>query len=501
MTGEPNQTLADDLAKTEFITDLRRELEAPSRQMIDYIKSLQNQAEDLALVDLIPDLQRTEMAGQRLLESIADDQDFSIRANKVKIAHLRHELRTSLNALLGYSEILLEAAEDRKIPDFVSDLQKIHGSAIHLLDLVSDDIELSDGVWPSLEAEQTQPGSLLIVDDNDINRARLARRLRRYGYMVAEAGSGHQALEMAGAGDFDLILLDVVMAGMDGYEVLNRLNDDDVLRHVPVIMLSARDEIAGVVRGIEMGAEDYLTKPWNPVFLKARIDASLEKKRLRDQDVLHLQEIESGKKRVDDLLHVILPDPIIGELQGTGTVRPRRFEGVAVLFCDIVGFTSYCDSRDPGEVIPGLQRLVAAYEELTIEHNLEKIKTIGDSFMVAAGLLNRIEEPVLTSVKCGIDMISAASEMPEHWSVRVGIHWGPVMAGVIGNHQYQFDLWGDTVNTAARIEGNGQTNSVNLSETAWQQVSSRCIGKSSGMIYAKGKGEIKIFQFEEFKPN
>src|SRR5205807_8833918 len=129
--------------------------------------------------------------------------------------------------------------------------------------------------------------------------------------------------------------------------------------NLPVIMISALNETESVARCIAMGADDYLPKPFNPLVLKARIGACLEKKRLRDREVLYLQQIEQEKKRSDDLLHVILPARIVEELKATNAVKPRCHENVAVLFADIVGFTPYCDRHEPAEVLRDLQDLVA----------------------------------------------------------------------------------------------------------------------------------------------
>ena len=222
------------------------------------------------------------------------------------------------------------------------------------------------------DPNETAP-AILVVDDNDDNRYTLTRRLKRQGYdNVAVAENGRQALEMLAESDFDLALLDIMMPEINGYEVLERIKADERLRQVPVIMISALDEIESVVKCIELGAEDYLPKPFNLVLLRARVGASLEKKRMLDQ-------IEAEKRRSDELLHAILPAGAVGELKASDAVRPRRYEDVTVLFCDIVGFTAYCDQHPPEQVVAGLQDLVGSFEEIVEAHGLEKIKTIGDA--------------------------------------------------------------------------------------------------------------------------
>jgi len=340
----------------------------------------------------------------------------------------------------------------------------------------------------------TNLGHILIVDDNELNRELLCRRLKHQGYTYDIARNGKEAMSQVQAQAFDVVLLDIMMPEMNGYEVLEALKSDVHLKHIPVIMISAVDEIGSVVRCIEMGAEDYLPKPFNPILLKARLEATLDKKRWHDQEVAHLQMIDSERQRADDLLRVILPDTVVEELKTTNGIKPRRHENVAVMFCDIVGFTSYCDHRDPEEVLTHLQRLVELFEELAVKHNLEKIKTIGDAFMTTAGLLKPVENPVLSCVHCGLDMIAIAPTVPPYWQMRVGIHIGTVIAGVVGRRQYLFDVWGDTVNTAARVEGLGLANTVNISGPAWKYVAGQCRSPSNRLVNVKGKGELEIYQ-------
>ncbi len=337
--------------------------------------------------------------------------------------------------------------------------------------------------------------ALLVVDDNEDNRYTLTRRLKREGYTnLTTANDGREALEALAQRPFDLVLLDIMMPVMNGYEVLEHINGDEALRDIPVIMISALDDIDSVVKCIELGAQDYLPKPFNPVLLRARIGACLEKKRLRDREVDYLREIEAARKRSDELLSVILPLRAVEELKATDNVTPRRYDNVAVLFADIVSFTSYCDANHPETVVSHLQAFVEAFEELAVKHGLEKIKTIGDAFMATAGLLEPVDDEVLACVRCGLDMVAAAQELPAHWHVRVGIHHGPVVAGIVGRRKYSFDLWGDTVNTAARVCSHAGRDAVVLSETAWRRVADHCRGESLGGIPVKGKGEIEMFR-------
>jgi len=336
---------------------------------------------------------------------------------------------------------------------------------------------------------------ILVVDDNEDNRYTLIRRLKRLGYeRIETAENGREALEMLAAQPFDAVLLDVMMPEMNGYEVLERLREDDKMRNIPVIMISALDQLDSVVRCIELGAEDYLNKPFNAVLLKARLEASLERKRLRDQEIAYLEEIDRQRRRADELLHVIMPARAVSELKETNKVEPRRHDSVAVLFCDVVDFSPYCDRHGPEDVVSNLQLMVEAFEQLTDSHGLEKIKTIGDAYLATAGLLQPNEDPVFCSVTCAFDMLETVQKLPVDWNIRIGIHTGPVVAGVVGRRTFAFDLWGDTVNLAQRLSSHGPAGSVNLSAPAWQAVADRCQAEALGAIPLKGLGEVETYR-------
>jgi len=276
--------------------------------------------------------------------------------------------------------------------------------------------------------------------------------------------------------------------------VLEELRTDTALRDVPVVMISAIEDINSVVRCIELGATDYLTKPFNPVLLKARVDNCIEKARYKAQEAAHLARIESEKRRADELLTTVLPRSIARALKLNSRLAPQRYEDVAVLFCDVVGFTAYSEKHPPETVFAELAALVDRFEEIAQGHGLEKIKTVGDAFMATANLLSLLDEPVQAAVACALDMAAAARTVRADWSVRIGIDFGSVSAGIMGKRQFQFDVWGDTVNTAARIEEYGRPGSVNVSGRAWLQLRNRAQGRSLGFVDLKGKEKIEVVE-------
>ena len=335
--------------------------------------------------------------------------------------------------------------------------------------------------------------AILVVDDNEDNRYTLVRRLEREGYRnLATAVDGREALDRLAAGLFDLVLLDVMMPELDGIETLARIKADPGLRHVPVVMISAATDLERVVRCIELGADDYLPKPFNRVLLRARVGACLERKRLHDREASHLAEIEAQRRRADELLHVILPAPAVGELKASGAVRPRRHEDVVVLVADVVGFTAFCEGRPPEEVVANLDLLVRSFEDLTARHGLEKIKTTGDALLATAGLLVETGDPVMAALRCAAASVEAARGLPRPWALRAGVHVGPVVAGIVGRQKFSFDLWGDTVNVAARLAALGASPGVHLSPAAWERVRGRVRASSLGLVQVKGRGEMEV---------
>ncbi|HMA36860.1 MAG TPA: adenylate/guanylate cyclase domain-containing protein [Chloroflexia bacterium] len=342
-----------------------------------------------------------------------------------------------------------------------------------------------------------QRGTVLVVDDNEANRDLLARQIGRGGHVVALADSGYEALQRLATEQFDLILLDIMMPGMNGYAVLEQIKADPTLRHLPVIMISALDDLDSVIRCIEMGADDYLAKPFNPVLLQARVAACLEKKWLRDKEQAHFQQLEAEREKAERLLLNVLPRAIAERLKAGQSLIVDSFPEVTVLFADIVDFTLLAGRISPPEIVGLLNRVFSIFDLLADQHGLEKIKTIGDAYMVVSGLPTPRPDHAAAMAEMALDMlqeiahIRAGNGEPVH--VRIGIHTGPAIAGVIGTKKFSYDLWGDAVNTASRMEALGSPDSIQVTEATYAQLCHAYQLVRRGVIAVKGKGEMTTY--------
>ena len=325
---------------------------------------------------------------------------------------------------------------------------------------------------------------ILLVDDAPEN-IQIAHAILKDTYKTRVATSGAKALEQAKSVPApDLILLDIMMPEMDGYEVCQRLKADSATRDIPVIFLTGKTDSADETRGFEVGAVDYIHKPFSPPVVLARVHTHLM---LREA----LEQVEREKHMVDQLLDNTLPAAAVSELKTTGKVAPKRFENVAVLFVDMVSFTAYCDRHTPEEVIGNLSELFVLFEECAKRHKLEKIKTIGDAFLATAGLLEPLDEPFRAAVDCALEIAAGAPAIGRGWQIRAGAHIGPVMAGLVGRERYQFDIWSDTVNMASRLCAAASPGYVAVTE-----VQSRLLPglnfSTTRSVELKGKGAVDL---------
>jgi adenylate cyclase len=301
--------------------------------------------------------------------------------------------------------------------------------------------------------------------------------------------------------EFDLILLDLIMPEMSGFEVLRRLKAAAHTNHIPVIVISALDELDSTVRCIEAGAEDYLAKPFNPILLRARIGASLERKWLRDREKQFVADLEREKERSESLLLNILPQGIVNRMRRGETAIADQVAEATILFCDVVGFTTLSEALTPERTIDFLTRIFSAFDRLAAEFKVEKIKTIGDAYMVAAGIPEAQPDHADRIAALAPRMLEAVAAVAAATGLklqaRIGVHTGPVVAGVIGTHKFVYDVWGDTVNTASRMESHSLPGRIQVSAATRRALGDRFKLERRGIIKVKGKGAMETYFLNE----
>jgi adenylate cyclase len=356
-------------------------------------------------------------------------------------------------------------------------------------------------------------GSVLVVDDDPVTRLLLTGSLERRGLQVAIAEDGSQALDLVRARAFDVILLDVVMPQMDGYEVLEQLKVDPDLRHIPVIMVTSVDDIDSAVRCIELGADDYLSKPIDPVLLGARINAGLTKKRLHDLEVQHFDQVTRLNRqleaRVEEqmaelvrtgelkrfLPHQVADGLLAGQLSPTVGFERRK---LTLLFADMVGFTDLSDTLDPEELAEVLNEYLREMTAVAVANGGNLDNYIGDGLMVLFGAPNRAEEPVQAwaALQAAFGMKKRAEELtaairergiPADLRVRVGVNTGHCTVGVFGSDIMRaYKAVGFAVNVAARLQSEAEPGTVLVGFRTYALVKDRVRAKAREPLHLKG---------------
>jgi len=507
----------------------------------------------------------------------------------------------------------------------------------------------SSGNQPQQSDDRTDPdcadrkATLLLVDDNPDNLRLLSRMLERKDYSTEQASSGREALSMARSMLPDLILLDITMPGMDGYEVCQRLKANPKTKEIPVIFISALNEVMDKVRAFGAGGVDYITKPFQFAEVLARIENHLKLQKLQqqlaekndrleaevqerkraelalqekeeylrlildnipqqvfwkdtdlvfrgcnqnwaeavqlerpddaigktDRDVfsppsvaetfyeqdrrivntdrpIHIivkkkahrrdkkrksawldikklpihdedgkvigilgvvediterkiaeRALQAEQQRTETLLLNILPQAIVDRLKTVDGSIADRFDEATVLFADIVGFTGMSAQIPPTQVVNMLNDIFSTFDRLADRHKLEKIKTIGDAYMVAGGIPLACNDHVDAVANMALDMLDTLDDMRDRiglpLQIRIGINTGPVVAGVIGVKKFIYDLWGDTVNVASRMESTGEPNRIQVTQAIYDRLKTRFAFEPRGSIQVKGKGAMRSY--------
>lgn len=485
----------------EALARIRHHFRTPLNQIIGYSEMLMESADEGGATHILRDLRRIHSAGGQLLAIINEAlAPWKVESGRIDPERLRRDMRTPLNAVIGYTELCLDESAGPDQADLLADLRRILAAARSLLAFFEDHAfpgQLHDALPdPETAATDRAPAAilrggaalpafpvadlidattpapaaarLLVVDDDPLNRDMLARRLRRLGFTVAESADGRDALQQLHAGNFDLVLLDIVMPVLDGFQTLEFMRADPQLRHLPVIMITALDDVESTVRCLEAGAEDFVSKPFNPVILRARLGASLEKKRLRDQEQAFLAQLQNERAKSERLLLNVLPRAVADRLKAGERTIVDSFLDATILFVDIVNFTRIASRNSPARTVQLLNDLFSGFDRIAEQSPaLEKVKTIGDAYMLVSGVPTPRPDHVAACADAALEILEVLRIFNRRhqldWQLRLGLHCGPVVAGIIGTRKFAYDLWGDTVNVAARMESQGQPGCIHVS--------------------------------------
>jgi class 3 adenylate cyclase/DNA-binding response OmpR family regulator len=399
------------------------------------------------------------------------------------------------------------------------------------------------------------PQTIVIAEDSRFQGRVLKTALEAAGYVVHWGTTGTQALALIREHEPVLVVSDVEMPEMDGHELCRILKADAGLRHIPVLMLTALAATSDILKGLREGAAAYVTKPYDPPHILDRIEHLLRHLSAPDtpgeplpleyggetmqldvsrRQLLNLllstyenilqqntkleemhsqlqtasQQLGESLQKTQDLLYRVFPRQIADELANAGQSQPRHFDAVTVLFTDFVGFTRVAETMAPQQLIDGLEEYFRRFDALTATCHMEKLKTIGDAYVAAGGVPTANTTHALDAALLSLairecvketSLELAGSGMPS-FAIRIGLHTGPLVAGVIGEQRFTYDLWGDTVNTASRMESGGEAGRINISDATFRLVEPFFECSPRGSIAVKNRTAVEMYFLERLRP-
>ena len=399
------------------------------------------------------------------------------------------------------------------------------------------------------------PLTIVIAEDSRLQGRILKSALESAGYAVHWGANGSEALALIREHRPVLVVSDVEMPGMGGHELCRILKADAGLRHIPVLMLTALAATSDILNGLREGAAAYVTKPYDPPHILDRIEHLLRHLSAPDtpgeplpleyggetmqldvsrRQLLNLllstyenilqqntkleemhsqlqtasQQLGESLQKTQDLLYRVFPRQIADELANAGQSQPRHFDAVTVLFTDFVGFTRVAETMAPQQLIDGLEEYFRRFDALTAKCHMEKLKTIGDAYVAAGGVpvanTTHHLDAALLAMAIRECVVEAAREwegtaMPS-FAIRIGLHTGPLVAGVVGEQRFTYDLWGDTVNTASRMESGGEAGRINISDATFRLVEPFFECSPRGSIAVKNRTAVEMYFLERLRP-
>jgi class 3 adenylate cyclase len=498
------------------LNHLRHELHTPLNHIIGYSEMLLESATEGSIVALEPRLRELHEYAQQLMLLVDEVLGRTRKDNEIDLRRLSTEASGPISSIIAAADELKAQAQQMAATEVGQDLERISSAAQTLHTMIADGVS-APPVLPIADSDTAriavapvraaEAGNILVVDDNAANREMLSRRLARVGHRVQVVANGPDALALLRQQPIDLVLLDVLMPEMSGYDVLQHLTADEALREIPVVMISALDEMDSVVRCIELGAEDYLPKPFDPVLLRARIGACLEKKRLRDREAMHLRELAEWNQRLEQRVkeQVALLDrlgrlkrffsPQLAELivaGGADDPLATHRRDLTVCFLDLRGFTAFAESVEPEEVMGVLREYHAEMGRLVMEHEGTLERFTGDGMMVFFNDPVPVPNAAERTVRMALAMRKRVGEMIVSWrrmgyelELGVGIAQGYATIGAIGYEgRWDYGAIGTVTNLAARLCGEAKPGQI--------LVSKRLLAATADLFEAESVGELAL---------
>jgi class 3 adenylate cyclase/CheY-like chemotaxis protein len=393
------------------------------------------------------------------------------------------------------------------------------------------------------------PQQILIVDDSPLQAIVLRRILVQAGFPTITAKDGIEALECLKKNNVSLIISDINMPNMDGFELCKQVKTNEKLRQIPVILCTTLTDPEDLIHGIEVEADNYITRPYNsesllrviqdllnaplrPVIRQEAEDVEIEGRRysirasrqhilnfllttyrnilqqnkelvlLREEIQKAYLQLKTAQKEQEQLLLNIFPESVANELIAYGSVTPLRFDDVSVMFIDFVGFSKSARKLSPRDLIQTLEYFFDKFDEIIDHHHLERIKTMGDGYMCVGGLPVQNKTHAIDCIRAALHIQKFVQDsfpvMQEkygiEWQARIGINSGPVVAGVVGKKRFAYDVWGDTVNLASRMESHCEAGRVNVSKSTYEKTSDYFTFLSRGTVAVRNKEGIEFFE-------
>lgn len=390
--------------------------------------------------------------------------------------------------------------------------------------------------------------TIVFAEDSSVQGVMLRRILVEEGYNVFWGKNGGEAYALIEREKPSLIITDVEMPDMNGFELCRKIKNNEALKDIPVVICSSLSRPEDIITGIECGADGYVTKPYDKKYLMYRVETLLNNPIATNEEVtpitinyagksfeivadrLHIlnmllstyenslkqynelvnaqielkklnKSLDISKKETEEVLLNILPKRVAKELRQTGKAKPVFYESASILFTDFKGFTKLSEKFTTEELIHQLDQFFCYFDSIMQMYNIEKIKTIGDAYMCVSGIPEKNPNHAVNIIKAGLELadymnivntINSQKEIPP-WEIRIGVHSGPLVAGVVGTKKFCYDVWGDSVNVASRMESSGVPGRVNISGDTYEMIKENFVCEYRGKVAAKNKGEIDMY--------